>query len=219
MSLALGSLLLLSGCANKEMLKSAQKSNFLGSYNDLKEDKNYDGVASWIAPDANFGQYDSIMIAPVQINHGLTEAELTPERIALFKEMSAYLTEGIMAGFEKSQKLKVVSSAGPNTLKLETSMSGVAVNYDDMKFYQFTPVTLAITAIARATVSNAAVRVLGEAKLTDSQSNKVLFRSMGLQKGQEIKSSKAQLTFADVKPALDQWLANSTQRTKEIMKK
>jgi len=60
---------------------------------------------------------------------------------------------------------------------------------------------------------------LGEAKMTDSQSNKVLFRSMGLQKGQEIKSSNAQLTFEDVKPALDQWLSNADTRVKEMMKK
>ncbi len=107
----------------------------------------------------------------------------------------------------------------PNTLKLETSISGVSINHDDMEFYQFIPVALAITAVSRATVTNAAVRVLGEAKMMDSQSNKVLFRSMGLQKGQEIKSSNAQLTFADVKPALDQWLINAGQRVKEMIKK
>ncbi len=117
MAFALSSMLLLSGCANKEMKQSAQKSNFLGSYSDLKEDKKYEGAASWTAPDADFSKYDSIVVAPVQVNHGLTEAELTPERIALFKEMSAYLTKGFRDGIAKSGKLNVVDVAGPEYIE------------------------------------------------------------------------------------------------------
>lgn len=213
-TIALSALLLLGGCAQKEL--ESKHSGFLGNYSDLKEDEKYVGTVSWIAPDADFKKYDSFIVTPVQINHGLEEKDKTPERLALFKKISEYLTEGYKQAIEKNSAFKRAETAGPKTLKLETSISAVAVQHDDLKFYQFIPVALVVTAVKRATVDHGSVRILGEARITDSQTNKVLLRGMSLRKGQEIKSEKDQLTFEEVKPALDSWLKDAERRLQEL---
>lgn len=219
MSLAMTSILVFSGCANKAMKDEAAKSGFLGNYSDLKEDKKYPGAAAWVSPNADFKKYNSIVVMPVQVNHGIGEKELTPVQKQLFQEMSDYLTRGLVQQIQASGRFEVVSVASPSTMQLEVRVGAVSVNHDDMKFYQFIPVALVATGIARVTnISKASVRILGEGRLSDSGTNEALIRSMGLQKGQEISSSGQELVFADVKPALDHFLNNSAKRLVEISK-
>ena len=216
LALGLGSLLLFSGCADRSMKSKVEESNFLGSYDDLKEDKKYEGAMSWFAPNVDFKKYDSVIVVPVYINHGLSNEQKTSARMKLLEEVSAYLTEGYKRKITKGGALKVVDVAGPTTLKFESSISAVAISHDDLKFYQFIPVALVATEVVRATVSYPAVRIMGESKLLDSQSNKTLFRAMGLQKGKKIKSDGQQLTFEDLKPGLDLWLSQAAQRAADI---
>ena len=213
-TIALGTVLLVGGCANKEM--KAQHSGFLSDYSELHEDEKYQGTASWIAPDADFKKYDSFIVTPVQINDNLEEKDKTPERLALLKKVSEYLTEGYKQAIEKNSGFKQAETAGPKTLKLETFISAVAVQHDDLKLYQFIPVALVVTEVKRATVDHGSVRILGEARITDSQTNKVLLRGMSLRKGQEIKTEKDQLTFEELKPALDSWLKDAERRLQKL---
>lgn len=216
LALGLGSLLLLSGCADRAMKRKVEKSNFLGSYDDLKEDKKYKGTMIWIAPDADFKKFDSVLIVPIEINHGLTNEQKTPARMKLLEEVSTYLTEGYKREISEKTNLKIVDVAGPTTMKLASSISAVAVSHDDLKFYQFIPIALVATEIARATTSHPAVRIMGESKILDSQSNKVLLRGMSMQKGKEIKSDGKQLTFEDLKPGLDLWLSRAGERITDL---
>jgi hypothetical protein len=199
-------MLLLSGCANKEMVNSAEKSGFLGSYSDLKEDKKYEGSMSWKAPDADFKKYNSVMIAPVLIQHNIAPADVTADQTALYQQMSQYLTQGAKEAVANSSNYKLVDAPSPTTMKLELALSAVAVTSDDLKAYQFVPVALVLTGVKRAIDSGAAVRALGQAKLVDSESGKPLYRIMSLKKGSDIKTSGVKVTFADVKPALDAWI-------------
>lgn len=217
MSLVATSMLFFGGCANKSMKDSAERVGFLGGYDNLKEDKNYKGVAAWLSSTANFKKYDSVMVLPVKINHGVTKESLTPAQEKLFQEMSSYLTKGFEQQIGASGKFKIVKTPSPTTMKLEAQIAAVSVNHDDLKFYQFIPIALVATAVARvANISKASARVLGEGMLTDSTTNEPLLKTMSLQKGQEIKSSGKELVFSDVKPALDIFLSNSAKRVAEI---
>lgn len=210
MALALSSMLLLSGCANKEMVDKAEKQGFLGSYKDLKKDK--EGAMTWRAPDANFKNYNSIIVAPITIQAGMDTGSMTAGQKALLQEMAQYLTQGYKDAIKNAGAYQVVDVAGPHTMKLELQVSAVSVNSDDMQWYQFIPVALVLTGIKRAVDSGAAVRILGQGKLVDSQSDKMLLKGMNLVKGKEINASAAELTFADVKPSLDLYIKKFSDR-------
>ena len=58
-------LLLMSGCANKDM--QAKNSGFLSNYKGLEEHDKLEGTRIHIAPGADFTKYENIYIEDVQI--------------------------------------------------------------------------------------------------------------------------------------------------------
>jgi hypothetical protein len=208
--------LLFGGCANRNMQN--QHSGFLKDYEGLDDHPKFDGAMVRIMPDADFTKYQNIIVAPVQIISNIPESEVTPSQKKLFGQISTYLTKGYIQNFKQNGSYNVVDVPGPDTMKFEVAISAVEVHFDDMKWYQFTPVTLGLTVVARATYIDQAVRILGEARLSDSESGKVLLRAMSLQEGEEVGTEADQLLFADVKPALDVWLKRSTKRLNEMKK-
>lgn len=208
--------LLLGGCANRSMKN--QNSGFLADYEGLDDNPNFDGAMVQVMPGADFSQYQNIIVVPVKIISNIPAGEVTPAQTKLFSQISAYLTEGYIQSFKQNGTYNVVDVAGPNTMNFEVAISAVEVHFDDIQWYQFTPVTLGLTIASRATFVDQAVRILGEARISDSESGKVLLRAMSLQEGEEVGTEADQLVFADVKPALDVWLKRSTQRLAEMKK-
>ena len=104
----------------------------------------------------------------------------------------------------------------PKTLVFEGAVSAVEVHFDDMQWYQFTPITLGLTGIARATYVDGAVRILGEGRFYDGTTGKLLLSAMTLQKGQEVSTDADKLVFADVKPALDVWLKRTNKNLAKL---
>lgn len=197
--------LLFSGCANKDML--AKHSGFLKSYDGIKENDKLEGTRVYIKPDADFTKYENIYIDDVEVVSGISEKELTSQQKKLFEQITKYLTEGYKKVIADSVSYKLVEDKNtPKTLVFSGGISAVEVHFDDMQWYQFTPVTLGMTIAARATYVDGSVRILGEARIVDASTGKVLLRAMRLQKGEEISSDADALIFEDVKPALDAWL-------------
>ena len=87
-----------------------------------------------------------------------------------------------------------------------------------MQWYQFSPITLGLTALARATYIDAAVRILGEGRFVDAKTGKVLLRTMTLQKAEEVGTDADKLIFKDVKPALDVWLKSTDKNIIKLRK-
>lgn len=211
--------LLFGGCALKDMKDRAVKSGFLGNYAELSEDDEYKGVGYWVNQNTDFSKYDSAIVVPVLVNHGVAEKNLTPQRKELYKKSSDYLTASIENKIMTNGRFKLVTEPSPTTLKLEIQISAVQVEYEDMKFYHFVPAVLVGTIAARGSgISKASVRVLAEGRVTDSLTNEAVIRTMSLQKGQEISSSGEELVFGDVKPALDHFIANASKRLVEMKK-
>lgn len=206
--------LLVGGCANRGL--ENQNSGFLQDYEGLDSNPQFEGAMVQVMPGADFSQYQNIIVAPVQILSNIPESEITPAQQKLFGQISAYLTEGYIQNFSQNGTYNVVNVAGPNTMNFEAAISAVEVHFDDMQWYQFTPVSLGLTVAARSTFVDQAVRILGEARLSDSESGKVLLRAMSLQEGEEVSTEANQLLFSDVKPALDVWLKRSTKRLAEM---
>ncbi len=202
--------ILISGCANKDMVDS--HSGFLKSYEGLEEMKNLDDTISSTTPGADFSNYENIMVAPIEIMSGIVESEKTPEQKKLFQDISTYLTDGYKKQISRNGNYKLAETEGPNTMKLEAAISAVQVNFDDLNWYQYIPISLALTGISRATYSDESVRILAEARMVDTQTNEVLLRRVSLEEGLEIPDDEAPLEFKDVKPALDAWLNRANKQ-------
>ena len=215
-SALVGAALLMSGCANKDLQE--KNSGFLKSYEGLDEHEKYEGSMIRIMPGADFTQYENIMVSPVQIVSGIPENEQTPAQKKLFKEVSEYLTNGYKEEIKKNGVYNLVETEGPKTIKYEVGISAVEVHFDDMQWYQFSPISLGLTVAARSTYVDKAVRILGEGRLVDTETGKVLMRAMSLQKGEEVGTDADQLVFKDVKPALDAWLKRSTKNLADMRK-
>jgi len=209
-STVLAAAILMSGCANKEM--EEQQSGFLKSYEGLEEDKKFEGTLTRVTPGADFNKYQNIIVAPIQILSGISEDAKTPQQKKLIQDMSDYLTEGYKEAFRTDTAFNVVETKGPGTILFEGAISAVEVHHDDLEWYQLIPISLAVTGVARATFVDGKARILGEGRLSDSQTGEVLVRAVSLQKGQPVTTDKDHLEFKDVQPGLDAWLGRLKAR-------
>ena len=209
--------ILLTGCANRDM--QTRHSGFLNNYDDLKENDNLEGTRVKVEPGADFTKYENIYIAPVEIISAISKDKLTTEQKILFEKISDYLTKGYKTALKNGTGYRLVEKKDiPNTLVFEAAISAVEVHYDDIQWYQFTPITLGITGIARATYIDGAVRILGEGRFYDAKTGDLLLSAMTLQKGQEVSTDANKLVFNDVKPALDVWLKRTNENLEKLRK-
>lgn len=213
----IASLLLMTGCANKNM--QDKHSGFLKSYDGLEKHEKFEESMVRIMPGSDFTKYENIYVEQVSIVSGIDKDKETSAQKKLYKEISDYLTQGYKNEIKQNGIYTLVEDKTvPKTLVFEVGISAVEVHFDDMQWYQFTPVTLGLTVVARGTYMDAAVRILGEGRLVDGQTQEVLMRAMSLQKGEEVGTEADELVFKDVKPALDAWLKRSTKNFPELRK-
>jgi hypothetical protein len=204
-------------CSNKDLQN--QHSGFLKSYDDMQENDSVDGAKIYISPDVDFTKYENIYIEPVQVVSRISKEDLTLSQTILFEKITSYLTQRYKDTMLEGTSYRLVNDKTlPNTLVFEAAISAVVVSYDDMSWYQFTPVTLGVTAVARSTYVNGSVRILGEARLVDASDSRVLLRAIRLEKGQEVKTDADELVFSDVKPSLDIWLKKTNENIIKLKK-
>jgi len=209
---------LISGCVSKPVPQ--KNSGFFKDYNELaQENKKFTHRHAQIMPDADFSQYENVYVAPIQVVSSIPKEQETDEQKKLYKEISDYLTRA----YKKEVKANgiytlVEDKTVAKTLVFEAAMSAVEVHFDDTTWYQFMPIELGLTAVARNTYMDGSVRVLGEGRLVDAKTGKLLLRTMNLQKAQEVSTQDEFLIFTDVQPALDAWLKNSIKNLVELRK-
>ncbi len=209
--------IMFTGCANRDM--QAKNSGFLNNYDGLEENDKLEGTRVKIEPGADFTKYENIYIEPVKIISAIPEKEWTPEQKILFEKISEYLTNGYKTALKNGTGYRLVDKKDtPKTVIFEAAISAVEVHFDDMQWYQFTPVTLGLTAVARATYVDGAVRILGEGNFYDAKTGKLLLSGMSLQKGEEVSTDADKLVFADLKPALDVWLKRTNKNIEKLRK-
>jgi hypothetical protein len=214
---ALSLSLLFVGCANKSL--KTKQSGFLKSYNNMEDMEGVDNTMVSVTQGADFSKYEYIYVEPVQVISLVSEGAKTQHQKDLYAEISQYLTDGYRTKIQNSSVYKLASSkTQANTMVFEPAVTAVEIAQDDLEWYQYTPVTLAATGIARATYVDGKVRILGEGRFVDPATNKVLMRVVSLQKGAEVSVSKDKLKFKDLKSGLDSWL-NRANKTLEKIKK
>ena len=196
LSITLGLAFFMSGCASKNM--EAKNSGFFTDYTELEKQ-------SKLKPDLS--KYKKIIVAPVQVISVISPDEQNEAQKKLYKEISEYLNVEYKKEIQSAGNYVVTEGEYPDAMILETAISTVEVHFDDDKWNQFTPTPMGINVVSFNAYMDEDVRILGEKRLLDSETKKVLARSMSIQKDVKIILSAEHLEFKDVKPALDSWLA------------
>lgn len=107
-----------SGCAATK----TQNSGFLSDYSQLKPDPKFDDMLRWQDSSANLASYDKFIIDPVLL-HFAPNAKgigIDPSDLA---ELTAFAHKTFVDKLSKD--FKVVSSPGPDTLRLRLAITGI----------------------------------------------------------------------------------------------
>ncbi len=214
----LGSLVLMTGCVSKTVAPT--NSGFFKSYEGLDGDNGkFEKSLIDISSDAEFSQYENIYVAPIKVISGVSPSQITPEQKKLYQEIADYVREGYKKEIHDNGIYTLVEDEKKEkTVSLEIALSAVEVHFDDITWYQLSPIELGLTGRSIATYLDGSVRILGESRLVDASNKKVLLRTLTLQKGEEVNVEESVLSFKDIKPAIDAWLKRSTKNLALIRK-
>ena len=157
------------------------------------------------------GKYSKVLLKSVAVHS--SDAD-TDGPIAL--EASSYLKDGL----EKLLREKGVlaEAAGPGIAQLEVAITGVEKSKEDLKAYNFIPVA-AVFRGAQAATGNVPsyIDTMFEGQMTDSESGERISAVVAKGIAETEKRSGDDLTFEDVKPTLDKWLAQYRQTLERLL--
>lgn len=157
------------------------------------------------------GKYKKVMVDSVTVYARDAEKDTT---IAM--EASAYLNDGIVDLLVSKDLL--AEQAGPDVLKLKIAITGVEKSKEDLKPYNFIPVS-AVFRVAQTAAGKVATYIdaMFEAELIDSVSGERAAAIVTKGISETEKRSGDELTFDDVKPTLDLWLAQYNRTLDEFL--
>ena len=180
-------------------VKDKDFSGWMKDYDSLKynEERN----AFMFFNEAKRGIYSKIILEEVVIysKDGEAEGEIA-------EKSSTYLEKGI-ADLLESKGL-AASEPSPDALRLKVAITAVEKSKEDLKAYNFVPVA-AVFRGAQAASGNVATYIdaMFEAEMVDSISGDRLAAIVAKGIEETEKRSGDELTFDDIKPTLDKWLA------------
>ena len=110
----------LAGCAATEQASEVQESGFLGSetYALLQAGEEGRAVLSYVSADANFGQYDKVILEPVTIWGDPDDAALQPEDRTMLADVTySAFHEALAKDYE------IVTEPGPTTMAVAVAIT------------------------------------------------------------------------------------------------
>jgi hypothetical protein len=180
-------------------VKTKDFSGWMKDYDSLtyKEDRN----AFLFFNEAKRGLYKKVILEQVVIysKDGDADGEIA-------EKSTSYLAKGL-ADLLASKGL-AASDPGPGVLRLKLAITAVEKSKEDLKAYNFVPVS-AVFRGAQAATGNVATYIdaMFEAEMVDSLSGDRVAAIVAKGIEETEKRSGDDLTFDDVKPTLDKWLA------------
>ena len=204
---ALISSALLTGCAANKVSED-KFSGFLNDYSILQPASNDKDTLAYITPGIDWKKYNGVMIDKVLIitpdGEQKTDAKLLVAMADKFEQLIKQ---------EVSKEFNVVNQAGEGTVRLQAAITSVFASYDDMKAYQYIPITAAVTGAARASgVEKKHARVMTEIRLVDSVNGQLLGQAVDLKSDEEKQVKDSGITLEDVSPILEQWAQRIANR-------
>jgi hypothetical protein len=192
---------LLSGCTANQVTEE-KYSGFLDNYAQLEANDDYDATKRYINPKIDFSSYKGVIIDKVKVifPDGLER----PDNQLISSIAKAY-EEELKTSF-RAKGYEVAQAAKPAVARIQAAITSVYVSHDDLKVYHILPIAAVVEGVGRgAGLINKSVRVMSEAKVTDSVTGELMASVIDLQEGKEQESSESKMTVDDVRPALKQW--------------
>ncbi len=212
-AVALGSLLMMSGCASKAVYQ--EQTGFLDDYETLisgsscsKEQTIY----MYSAQDLH--DFNKVTIKPVKVISAIPESEQTQEQKKLYELISTYVTYGLKKAINEDTTLSLEEMPGKDTLDLELAVSVVEVHLNDENWNQCSKTALGVNVVTYGVYLDDAVRVLIESRISTEETLQA--QSMQIIKDHVIRAENNTLIFENVKPALDAWLKDATKSINTI---
>ncbi len=200
---------LLSGCASNQVSEE-KYSGFLSDYSILKQSPRDEDTRAYVAPDVDWSQYNNVMVDKVLVMtpDGDEEQQADPKLlIAIAERYEALIKDNL------SHNFTIVDQPGEGTIRFQAAITSVYSSFDDLKAYQYIPISAAITGVARASGSSEKnARVMTEMKMIDSVKGQLLAQAIDLKAGKEISDENPEITLSDVLPVLDQWAQRIAER-------
>jgi hypothetical protein len=184
-------------------LKTKDFSGWMNDYDSLvfSEERN----AYLFFNEAKRGSYSKVILDEVVIYSENGEAG---GQIA--EESTSYLAKGLADLL--ASKGMAASDPGPGILRIKLAITAVEKSKEDLKAYNFVPVA-AVFRGAQAATGNVATYIdaMFEAEMVDSVSGERVAAIVAKGIEETEKRSGDDLTFDDVKPTLDKWLAQYSE--------
>lgn len=187
---------------------SSQNSSLIDKSLSLKQSPLDDSVYYYLDKNTNFKDYNKVLVPSIT----LKEEKDSVINSSVKKEISSYFTNEL----SKSLNGVVSNNTGMNSLKVEVSIEKIDVAYEDLKFYNFIPVALAVKAISRGTgIEDKDLVVAIAMRVSDAKTKKVLAMAIDSKKVKNVNEIK-DITFDKVKPLLDEWIKRFELRLNEF---
>lgn len=198
-------------------IKNTQFSGYLVNYSDMKETHTATGGTSlrWVSSDLKKGQYHSIIIDPV----GFYPKPPLLAKVSKGKMLSAvqYLAE--QAKKEIGHDLKIVDKPGPGVLRWDAAITGVKGSSTSVPSTKNLPASMIFTdASPIAVPSEHGFVVYLESRLVDSQTKKVMAKSVRAGVGSKVADPKTKVTVEEIKPVLNGWVQDASAFIREYVK-
>lgn len=192
-------------------------SGYLGDYSKMKETGTPSGGTAlrWVSPDLKKGKYHSIIIDPVGFYpRPPLLAKVSKGRML---EVVQYIAQQVRQ--EVGRDLKIVDHPGPGVLRWDAAITGVKDNTANAATTRNLPVSMIFTDAAPTSIpaDNSFVVYL-ESRLVDSQSKKVMAKSVRAGIGGKVADPKIRVTVEDMKPVLDSWVQDAGVFAREHIK-
>ena len=157
------------------------------------------------------GIYKKVLLESVSVYS--LDAKADP---VLASKATDYLTAGVRQILEDQGIL--AQEPGPTVLRYSMAITGVEKSKEDLKAHNLIPVS-ALFRGAKAATGNldTYIEAMFEAKLVDSVTGERVAATVRKGIGETEKKSGDELTFEDVKPTLDVWLAGYSETLKNFI--
>ena len=206
--------------SKKDLEKKAFNSQFSGwlvDYSDMKENKTASGGTSllWVSPDLKKGKYTAIMIDPI----GLYPRPPLLAKVSKGRMLEALTYIKTRATNQIGSTLKIVDKPGPGVLRLDAAITGVktTAEKDKRNDAKNTPVSMIFVDMSpTAAQPEQSMVVFLEARLRDSQTNKILVKSVRAGTGSA--AGKDKVLVDHMKPVLNSWVQDADTFIREHVK-
>jgi hypothetical protein len=190
------------------VVSDSQFSGYLVHYKDMKEVSTPSGGTAlrWVSPDLKKGQYTAIIIDPVGF---------FPKPPLLAKVSKGRMLEAVQylaqrAREEIGKDLKIVDKPGPGVLRWDAAITGVKAGPESASMPTHLPPSMIFTdASPTALPQQYGYVVFLESRLVDSQSKKLIAKSVRAGVGGKMADPNKKVLIEDIKPVLESWVQDA----------